>query len=202
MKAISNGGTHQSPRPTKWRRVAAVAGALIILGVVCFRVRELREIAPTEPEVSQKGPEAVQTAPAEEQEYTTNEDPDMLPYTETDLELLTIAIYVEAGSDSCSDETRIMVGNVIQNRVASEDFPDTMYEVLVQKGQFNTFYWDGITWPDRATYETGAVERAYECARRVLSGEKLLPDDVVWMAEFPQGNETVVYQDGIYFCRG
>lgn len=120
-----------------------------------------------------------------------------------DLELMAIAIYKEAGGDNCTDDTRIKVGNVIINRTKDDRFPDTVEEVLTQCRQYNTFYLTGVVWPERASYdsEQAAVARAYECAERVLLGESLLPDDVVFQAEFMQGTEIVSYQDGIYFCR-
>lgn len=120
-----------------------------------------------------------------------------------DLELLAIAIYKEAGGDECSDDTRIKVGNVIINRTNDERFPNTVEEVLTEYRQYNTFYLTGVIWPDRASFDTerAAVSRAYDCAERVLLGEKLLPDDVVFQAEFAQGYEIVAFQDGIYFCR-
>ena len=119
------------------------------------------------------------------------------------LELLARAIYAEAGGDDCSDETRIMVGNVILNRMRCEWYPDTMEAVLTQKRQYNTFYWTGVIWKERASNpsEKEAVERAYKCAERVLLGERLLPEDVVFQSEYIQGTEIVAYQDGIYFCR-
>lgn len=119
------------------------------------------------------------------------------------LELLARAIYAEAGGDECSDETRIMVGNVILNRMNDPRYPDTMEAVLTQYRQYNTFCWTGIVWKDRASDpdEQDAVERAYRCAERVLTGEKLIPDDVVFQSENIQGTEIVAYQDGIYFCR-
>lgn len=120
-----------------------------------------------------------------------------------DLELMAIAIYKEAGGDNCTDDTRIKVGNVIVNRTKDDRFPDTVEEVLTQYRQYNTFYLTGVVWPERASYasEQAAVARAYECAERVLLGETLLPEDVVFQAEFMQGTEIVSYQDGIYFCR-
>ena len=119
------------------------------------------------------------------------------------LELLTRAIYAEAGGDDCSDETRIMVGNVIINRMNSDWYPDTMEAVLTQYLQYNTFYWTGVIWDERASNpsEKEAVERAYKCAERVLLGERLLPEDVVFQSEYIQGTEIVAHQDGIYFCR-
>lgn len=119
------------------------------------------------------------------------------------LELLARAIYAEAGGDECNDETRIMVGNVILNRMKDPRYPDTMEAVLTQPRQYNIFDKTGVVWKDRASDpdEQDAVERAYRCAERVLLGEKLLPDDVVFQSENIQGTEIVAYQDGIYFCR-
>lgn len=116
------------------------------------------------------------------------------------LELLACAIYCEAGGDICSDLTRMYVGNVILNRVADERYPDTIDGVLTQYRQYGRFYWTGVVWPERAAWEPEAVARAYDCARRLLDGERPLEADVVYQAEFPQG-EVVAYQDGIYFGR-
>lgn len=125
------------------------------------------------------------------------------PYTAEELEMLALVIYQEAGGDDCSNETRMMVGTVVMNRVADSRFPDSLYEVLTQEGQYGRLHWTGLVWAERASNpgEAHAVARAYECAERILLGERLLPEDVIWQAEFPQGTETVVYQDGTYFCR-
>lgn len=129
-------------------------------------------------------------------------------YSEADLEMLALVIYQEAGSDLCSDETRLMVGNVALNRVADPRFPDTLEEVLTEVtpsgfGAYGRLHWTGLVWPERARYlsEAHAVERAYECAERLLNGERVFSDDVVWQAEFMQGTEVVAQQDGFYFCR-
>ena len=124
-------------------------------------------------------------------------------YGEDALELLAITIFCEAGGDEASDETRRMVGEVVLNRVASERFPDTIKSVLLSPSQYGTFAWTGVVWPTRAYSENEAyaVERAYKCAEMVLFEERLLPTDVVWQAEFPQGHECVVRVPGFYFCR-
>lgn len=136
----------------------------------------------------------VVTIEAEEPEVEI--DPD-------ELEMLACVIYVEAGGDACSDETRMMVGNVVLNRVADDRFPDSIEEVLLQPYQYNTFSWDGIVWPERASTEAEAhaVQRAYECAERLLRGERVLDEDVIFQSEHVQGTEIVAHQDGIYFCR-
>lgn len=123
-------------------------------------------------------------------------------YTDEELEILAIIIYQEAGGNSCSDDTRRKVGSVFLNRVNSPLFPDTFKEVATGKRQYGTLYITGIKWPDRASeqQEAQAVERAYSIAKELLIYGSILPDDVIWQAEFEQGDGIYAYQDGIYFC--
>lgn len=124
-------------------------------------------------------------------------------YTEEELELLALVIYQEAGSDTCSDDTRLKVGTVVMNRVADPRFPDTIRGVVLQRAQYGRLYWTGPKWPKRASRaaEAHAVARAYDCAEQVLRGYRALPADVVYQAEFVQGDGVVAQQDGFYFCR-
>ena len=137
--------------------------------------------------------------PAEPETEPTETEP---TYIDEELEMLALVIYQEAGSDACSDGTRLMVGTVVMNRIADPRFPDTMYEVLTAKRQYGMLHWTGIVWPDRANHptEAHAVERAYAIAERILLGERALPADVIFQSEYIQG-EIVAYQDGMYFCR-
>lgn len=123
-------------------------------------------------------------------------------YTEEELEILAIIIYQEAGGDACSDDTRMKVGNVFLNRVDSPLFPDTFEEVALQDWQYGTLSQTGLKWPDRASYdgEQHAVERAYDIAKRCLEEDRILPPNVIFQAEFEQGDGTYCYQDGFYFC--
>lgn len=117
-------------------------------------------------------------------------------------EILAIIIYQEAGGDECSDDTRRKVGSVFLNRVNSPLFPDTFEEVATAEKQYGTLYLTGLKWPDRAfnEQEADAVNRAYELAEELLIGGSILPDNVIWQAEFTQGDGIYCYQDGIYFC--
>ena len=121
-------------------------------------------------------------------------------YNDEERELLACAIYCEAGGDACTDETRHMVGEVILNRVTDPRFPSSIEGVLTQKSQYGRFHWTGVVWPSRAAHEPEAVERAYRCAEAVLTEPRLLPEDVVFQAEFVQG-EIVASAPGYYFCR-
>lgn len=124
-------------------------------------------------------------------------------YSREDLENLALVIYQEAGGDACSDETRLMVGTVVLNRVADERYPDTIAEVATEYKQYGRLYWTGLVWPERASKaeEAHAVKRAYDCAEKLLDGYRALPSDVIYQAEFTQGLEVVAEQDGFYFCR-
>ena len=121
-----------------------------------------------------------------------------------DVEKLACGIYCEAGGDACSDECRMYVGDVILNRVDDPRFPDTIEGVLTAPGQYGTFSRTGIVWPSRASNpgEAHAVQRAYDTARKLLSGEhsELYGQGYVWQAEFAQGTD-VIHLDGLYFGR-
>lgn len=160
---------------------------------------------PTETTTPETEPQAA-TEPATEPETepTETEPTETTPtYTEEELELLALVIYQEAGADFCSDETRLMVGTVVMNRRDHDRYPDTIYEVVTQRGQYGRLYWTGPVWPAKASYETEthAVDRAYAIALRILLGERAFSTDVIYQAEFPQGTKVVAYQDGLYFCR-
>ena len=119
-------------------------------------------------------------------------------YTFEDLMLLSKIIYAEAGSEWLSDEWKMCVGEVVLNRVASPEFPDTIKEVLEQPGQYygaNSRYFNNLL----------PSERCVVAAMRLLNGERLLEPSVVFQANFIQGGgaQTAVYDKYLgwtYFC--
>jgi len=98
-----------------------------------------------------------------------------LPYESVDFEellLLSKIIYAEAGCAWLDMRWKMAVGEVVLNRMASPEFPDTMREVLEQPGQYygkNSRYFDGL----RPTAES------VEAARRLLEGERVLGEPAV-----------------------
>ena len=119
-------------------------------------------------------------------------------YTDDDLFCLAAVIYAEAGSDSCSDRLRMAVGNVVLNRTKSKYYPDTIRTVIEQPMQYGWLSRDGIAFPKGANED--AVNRAYDCAKRLLEGETILPENVIFQAEFKQGMGVYEEIDGVYFC--
>ena len=119
-------------------------------------------------------------------------------YSDEDLYLLARVIDAEA-SDICTDEHKMCTGQVILNRMNSNKYPNTLREVVYDKGQYASVE------NDRLKEEIS--KESLEVARRLLNGEKILPDDVVYQAEFPQGKETVktIYNKYLdtttYYCR-
>ncbi|GFN23444.1 cell wall hydrolase [Thermanaeromonas sp. C210] len=70
---------------------------------------------------------------------TKHESPDktsIIPATEEDVLLLARLIQAEAEAEPL--EGMIAVGAVVVNRVRHPDFPNTIYEVIMQPGQFES----------------------------------------------------------------
>ncbi|MGI5972120.1 MAG: cell wall hydrolase, partial [Oscillospiraceae bacterium] len=88
--------------------------------------------------------------------------------------------------------------NVVLNRVASDRFPDTIYDVVHQPGQYS---WLGHT-------SLVPTERAYKNAKRLLSGERFCPPNVLFQAQFRQGSGVYasIYDSTLctttFFCYG
>lgn len=172
--------------------------AMVVAGLFFFAQYEQKQDKIAE-EIVKVTPFVQTVQPEQYKESAPKEDK---AYTAFDVDMLACAIYQEAGGDACSDETRLMVGCVVMNRVDDDRFPDTMEEVLTGEGQYGRFYWTGVQWPKRADKpaEQHAVIRSIEIAKRVLDGERVLTSDYIWQAEFPQSDDYI-YQDGLYFCK-
>ena len=113
-------------------------------------------------------------------------------YTQSDLDLLARVIYAEAGSDWLTDEHQRAVGSVVLNRVADSRFPNTIYGVVYQKGQY------ACTW-NGAINKTPS-QRAINNAKYVLENGVITPTNVVWQSQAKQGRGVWKYIQGHYFC--
>ncbi len=136
-------------------------------------------------------------------EVVAEDQPDMFSvpqpqYSESDLMLLAKVIYAEAGSDFLSDEWKMCVGEVVLNRVASPEFPNTITDVVYQPGQYHGA---------RSGYIASLIpsERCINVAKRLLNGERIMEPSVVFQANFKQGSGVYkALYDGrlgwTYFC--
>lgn len=96
-------------------------------------------------------------------------------YTEDDLYWLSKAIAQELGSNWVPDWAQQWVASVVLNRVNHPSFPDTIYDVLHQPGQYCGFY---------AT----PTEQNIANARYVLENGSVLPENVVFQSLCTQGS--------------
>lgn len=193
----------------EWMAAFALTGFTLIIWfvLICF-VWDAFFIAEAEAAVPE-APAAVEEVGTPSVEIQPEEAVSAPSPIEIDQELkeqLAIVIYREAGGDNVCDDCRFRVADVALNRVADDRFPDTLAEVLTQKKQYGTMYWDGIVWPDRASEpgEAHAVERAYNTAEEVLRGShsELYGEGYIFQSEFPKLGEQRVECCGIYYAKG
>lgn len=116
-------------------------------------------------------------------------------YSDNDLYVLSHIISAESGN--CSEEMMIAVGSTVLNRVEDDRFPGSIEEVVFAPGQYSPT-WNGA-------YYNEPTEAAVEVAKMLLEEGSQIPEDVVWQAEFRQGNEiwkTIESPWGtvMYFC--
>lgn len=121
-------------------------------------------------------------------------------YTDEDLDVLSRIMYAEAGCTWIPDDVQLKVGSVVLNRVHSGAFPDTIHEVVYQRGQYSPT-WSGAI-------DNTPDERTVENARKLLEGGSVLPENVVFQANFTQGGGVYdsYYDETLgtttYFCYG
>lgn len=114
-----------------------------------------------------------------------------------ELYLLAKLIYADAGSYWLSEDFRFCVGEVVMNRVASPEFPDSVSAVIYQKGQYSA-----VTAPGFA--ELVPPRDCIDIALRLLQGERKMVPSVVFQSNYIQGELFSVYYDWhlgmTYFC--
>ena len=119
-------------------------------------------------------------------------------------ENVTLLAKIMAAEDGIGwpDWAIMAIGEVVLNRVASPEFPNTIRDVLYQT---NPTQYSPVQ--DRSWDEAVADERYIELAERLLDGERVLDNpQIVYQALFEQGRGTVLsYRDiylgtTTYFC--
>ena len=110
-------------------------------------------------------------------------------------------IHNEAGSSWLPMEWKMAVGEVVLNRVASSKFPNNIYDVVHQRGQYagaNSSRFASMTPSD------GCIQAAVN----LMNGERVFNDTrVLYQANFRQGNGVAraMYDSTLgttYFCYG
>lgn len=109
--------------------------------------------------------------------------------TDDEIELVAKITWLESGNQSLAGQKAVV--EVIFNRVLHEQFPNSIYEVLSQGGQFST-------WSNRSIAEP--TEQVYEAIRQVLNeSETILNKDVLYFSR--NGGRTKYEKIGDHvFC--
>lgn len=146
------------------------------------------EVIKKEIKVSETNDTSVTTKSVDKTEINTNQD---------DLYWLSRVVMNEMGSSWVSDEIQKMVASIVINRVNSPLFPNSIQEVIFQQGQYAG-----------ANYLSNIVpsDKVIRNCEWVLNNGSILPSNVLYQANFPQGSGThsTYYDEYIgsttYFC--
>lgn len=113
-----------------------------------------------------------------------------IPYSLEDFEVMVQILTGECQNQGW--ECQVAVGSVALNRVAHEWYPDTLYEVAHQKGQYACF-------KDKNAYRE-PTELTLEVADYLLRNGSQLPSNVIYQAQFKQGSGVYKQIGNQIFC--
>lgn len=117
-------------------------------------------------------------------------------YTQEDLDLLSRIIYAEVGCEWIPDWVQQMVGSVVLNRVNSSYYPDTIYDVIYQPGQYAPT-WDGSInkTPDARTVANAKylLENGSICPANVTGQNSIITGSGVYQSYYDSVLDTTVY---------
>ena len=162
------------------------------IGLIAQIIRSENQPLPTIPETAiayhsyRTDYTVFETVEASSEEVAADED------NTEDIELLARLIYAEAGSVKCTYEMRYLVGSVVINRVESKYFPNSIEEVIYQRGQYACIT-DGHI-------NNQPTEECYQIAKDLLENGTTAPETVLYQAEFKQGSGVYQKIQNMYFC--
>lgn len=151
----------------------------------------------------------VQIAQLQAENYALTHPQKSYNYTSEELEWLAKLIWLEAGSEDCTDEHQQLVAAVVLCRVNSDKWANTIKNVISQGNGAQYGSYGGYHW-----YNDVVPQRCYDNALKVLNGEVDYPDNLTYQSSFRQrgfgAKEYQVYKTfytestGVttYFCLG
>lgn len=111
----------------------------------------------------------------------------VISYSDRDYEVLKRIVQAEAGI--CDVRGRILVANVIMNRVRSSEFPDNITDVVYQKSQFSPVL-------DGSLDSCEVTDITVEAVNRALSGEDYSQGALYFMNRRRSRSHNVSWFDG------
>lgn len=110
----------------------------------------------------------------------------VIPYSNEDYEIMLKIVEAEAGD--CGEKGKILVANVIVNRVKSDRFPDTITDVVYQKRQFSPVASGRIN-------KVKVSAETIECVNRALAGEDYSEGALFFMMRSASDSSNVKWFD-------
>ena len=111
-----------------------------------------------------------------------------------DIKLLAEVIYHENWNTDSEHLAAYYTGAVVMNRVKSSAWPDTIKEVLYQRGQYST---------TKKFFTKALPDEVYDMARNIIrNGTDDVPENVIFQATFKQGRGVWKRVKTDYFCYG
>ena len=144
---------------------------------------EYTEAETVEETVSEEEPEEVIP---EEDAGVAEEVCDAITLSQDERQVLLRIVQAEAGT--CDEEGKLLVANVILNRVECDEFPDTVREVVYQKSQFSPVM--------NGTIDTCKITEETESAvSRALNGEDISDGALYFMNRKKSASRNVRWFD-------
>ncbi len=144
-------------------------------------------------EIQRVEAEAQAQASANQQQGAATTNQGAVSYDVSDLDLLAAIIYCEAGAESF--DVQLGVASVVMNRVRSATYPNNVYDVIHQRGQFSPVREGKLA---RVLENGSATESCYEAARQALAGADNT-DGAIGFAYASSGKAGVVYGSVVFF---
>lgn len=174
---------------------------------------KIRTTKETKMEEAAQAAQAVQETPAEQtaqtvQEAPAEQDAQIVQETQAapaspenswhitlspdETELLARIVWLESQGEPVKGQQAVV--EVVFNRMRSDVYPDTLYEVLSQK---NPVQFCSFKNRDRAK----PTQKEYDSIQQVLDGKtRILRDDTMYFSTFPLTEHVEVKIGGHYFC--
>ena len=136
--------------------------------------------------------EETETVKTKETEEVAYENRWGIQLTEEEIDLLAKILWVEARGESEAGQKAVV--EVIFNRMISEEFPDTLYDVLSQKNPTQFASW-------KLRDSAKPTEKEYASIYEVLTGKtSITKNDTVYFATKKLTRNLDVKIGGHYFC--
>ena len=113
------------------------------------------------------------------------------------VETLARVIHAEESNEVNGEEASWCVAGVVLERVYDEEFPNTIEDVIYQRGQFECT-WNGGMYREEPTDIEWEISA--EAMQLYLEGGRILPEGVVYGSEQFQGSRLYKKIGKTYFC--